>query len=113
LNISEPETKVPLAYWSANICKKPSSSIVEREELKRSSIIILKNSGAPKRTAFPDNNGSARSPHRWDEIKAIKRRGTEFANEIEIKLIAFSLLETDNITKTFSYSISDRVPFLV
>jgi hypothetical protein len=62
LNISELEMKVPLAYRSArgiNSCKEPSSSIVEREELKRSSIIILKNSGAPKRTAFPDNNGSA------------------------------------------------------
>jgi hypothetical protein len=55
---------------------------MQGRKLNCSSIRILENTFAIKRSAFPNYNGTTRGTQRWEEFKTIKSRWTEKSDKI-------------------------------
>jgi len=62
--------------------------------------------------ASPDYQNSPRCTSGGKEVKAVKVLGIEFPDELKVKRLPFSFLETHDVAYAFLNFIPDGIPFL-
>lgn len=95
---------------SINIGNNPGASRQFRGEFHRLGIIILKDNVSGKPRALPNDNRSARVPHRGNKSKGVKRSRAKVFKIGQIKELLFCFLQTNNLTTRITNRTSNSVP---
>jgi len=74
--------------------------------------LILESKVHFEQIALPDYQNSPRCTSGGKEVKAVKVLGIEFPDELKVKRLPFSFLETHDVAYAFLNFIPDGIPFL-
>jgi len=75
--------------------------------------LILESKVPFEQIALPDYQNSPRCTSGGKEVEAVKVLGTEFSDDLKVKRLPFSFLETQDVVYAFLNFIPDGIPFFI